>query len=224
MCAMICQLGFNTKPINIEQPYNHTYQPDTAQYVSWLKDLPPIEKIDTPTVTFNTIIPFVLHHEGSRFVHDKSINEVSRRGITLSTYKRYYGKGDYNSIRNLSEAQATAIYKKLFWDANNLDSLIMIGYGKTAAVLFDSGINIGPGRANRLLQKHLHVKRTGLIGSTTLDSLRVTRISDDSLSTLLISCRRSHYSRLIRKNSVYKKYQRGWNNRLDAMEDFTEEI
>lgn len=90
--------------------------------IPWYEDKVILE--DSTFSMFDTVIPFILKHEGSAFVRDMNINEVSRRGITLDTYRQYYGKGNMNSIRNLTEEQATAIYKKLFWDNNNLDSVV----------------------------------------------------------------------------------------------------
>lgn len=183
--------------------------------------------VDEVEPVFDSVIPFVLEHEGSRFVRDTTINEVSRRGITLTTYKQYYGKGDINSIRNLTEEQATAIYKKLFWENHSLDSIVAIGYPKTAIVLMDSQINIGPHRANKFLQRIVAVpyeKRTGRIDSLTLDYIDFVDMSDEDLAKSLIRERRSYYSRLVAKNDVYSKYHRGWNNRLNSMSRFIKEI
>lgn len=173
---------------------------------------------------FDVVIEFVLKHEGDRYVHDLSINEVSRMGITLATYRHYYGKGNSNSIKNITKEEATEIYKNLFWKANNLDSISNIGFTKTAIALMDSEVNIGPNRANKYLQRIIGVKRTGVIDDDTLSKLRDTKITDDDLCSTLIQTRKNFYARLVARDTVYVKYHKGWNNRLDDMKDFVEEI
>ena len=201
-------------------------RPIVVEPIPWYDDDVFIN-IDVVVPMFDTIIPFVLKHEGSRFVHDKTIKEVSRRGITLSTYRSFYGKGNMNSIRYLSEEKAKSIYRKLFWSNNNLDSIVAIGYPKTAAVLMDSEINIGPNRANKFLQRIIALpygKRTGRIDSLTLEYIRILDMTDERLANALLSKRRYYYARLVKKNDVYAKYHRGWNRRLNSMSKFIEEI
>ncbi len=184
--------------------------------------------IDTvKVISFDEVIEEVIKHEGDRFVHDTTINEVSRMGITLSTYRSFYGKGNNNSIRNITKEQATAIYKKLFWDANDLDSIVGLGYSRTATVLMDSEVNIGPYRANKFFQRVLDMPRehqTGVIDSMTLSCLKESVMTDEILYKSLILKRRNYYSRLVQKNAVYAKYHKGWNNRLDNISEFAEEI
>jgi lysozyme family protein len=176
---------------------------------------------------FDSIMSMVLHHEGDRFVYDRDINEISRRGITLQTYQQYYGSGNSNSIRNLSEEQAMEIYKSLFWSYHNLDSIAMIGFPKTAAVLMDSQVNIGPYRANKYLQRKLGVsysERTGRIDSLTISIIKETEISDEELSQSILNQRRYYYSQLVERKPVYQKFYNGWNNRIDSMERFIKSI
>lgn len=200
---------------------DHIFTTDTI--VPWYCDS--VFNNDTLVPMFDSIITMVLHHEGSRFVHDTAINEVSRRGITLAVYRQYYGHGDYNSIRNLTEQQAKDIYESLFWDANNLDSLVLIGYPKTAAVLLDSEVNVGPNRANKYFQRSLGMTNVnGLIDSTTLAYLRESELTDEALSQCIINTRRRFYDRLVANRPVFQRYHRGWNNRLNSMEEFVANI
>jgi len=180
--------------------------------------------IDVVPDMFDVVIEFVLKHEGDRYVYDISINEVSRRGITLETYRHYYGRGDNNSIKNITIAEAKEIYKNLFWKANKLDSISKIGFTKTAIALMDSEVNIGPSRANKYLQYVIGAKPTGVIDKGTLTKLHETKMTDDKMCASLIYMRKRFYARLVAKNSVYSKYHRGWNNRLNDMSDFVEEI
>lgn len=208
--------SYNFNDINVDEfkfelnysEFTNIYKPDTVDIVNG----------------FNNTIPFVLKHEGEAYVHDTSINEVSRRGITLRTYRQYYGKGNNSSIRNITVKQATDIYKSLFWDANNLDSIYNIGFKKTATVLMDSEVNLGPSRANKFLQGILGANKTGVIDTQTLGRLRSTTLTDDAIQSKLVKKRRNYYSRLIKKRNVFAKYQNGWNKRLDAISEYVKEI
>ena len=173
---------------------------------------------------FNEVIGFVLKHEGDRFVDDRSINEVSRRGITLGAYIQYYGRGNNNSIRNITEEQATEIYKHLFWKAHSMDSIANIGFPKTAMTLMDSGVNIGPYRANKYLQLVLGVQLTGSIDERTLSTLRETELTDEQIASRLLQRRSNFYARLVARDSVYQKYHNGWNNRVNDMRELVEAI
>ena len=180
--------------------------------------------IDVVPDMFDVVIEFVLKHEGDRYVHDLSINEVSRRGITLATYRHYYGRGNNNSIKNITVAEAKEIYENLFWKANKLDSISKIGFTKTAIALMDSEVNIGPSRANKYLQYIIGATATGVIDDETLLKLHETDMTDDKMCDALIYMRKRFYVRLVARDTVYSKYHRGWNNRLNDMSNFVEEI
>lgn len=198
---------------------------EDVEMIPWYEEnvLPPRDTVDL----FNIVIPVILKNEGSSYVEDKSINEISKMGITLSAYRAYYKKGNKNSIKNLTSEQARCIYRKLFWEKNKLDSISSIGFPKTATVLFDSEINIGPTRANKYLQRSLGMPSkfcTGRIGEQTLGYLRVTKLTDDELCSKILSKRKLYYSRLVKRNAVYAKYHKGWNRRLRHMAKFVKEV
>jgi len=178
-------------------------------------------------ITFNTIVNFVIAREGTAYVRDYSINEESRMGITTHTYKRYYGHINSSSIKNLTKDQAVAIYKKFYWDANNLDKIAKLGYTKTVATLMDSEVNLGSSRANKMLQKIIGMpynERNGIIDDNTLSYIKKSDINDDSLYIKLIFARKTYYTRLVHKRPVFSKYKTGWFNRLDSIVTFVKEV
>lgn len=215
---------------SIDQPIDHdrgTIIGDTIGDFQWYDENIMIGFTEDTIDLFDIVIPVILHNEGDRYVHDTSINEVSRMGITLATYRQYYGRGNNNSIKTLTSEEAQCIYRELFWNKNNLDSIVNLGYRRTTAVLFDSEINIGPSRANRFFQKSLGMpvsERTGRIDENTISYLKQTDKTDDELCDLVLSERRQYYSRLVRRNSVYARYHRGWNNRIEHMRNFVKEV
>ena len=176
---------------------------------------------------FDSIVEFVIQREGLAYVNDPDINEESRMGITNHTYKRYYGSVNRNSIRNLKKEQAIAIYKKFYWEENNLDTLVQLGFHKTATALMDSEVNLGSYRANKMLQEVIGMERksrNGKIDDATISAIVESKKSDQYMCSQLISKRRFFYVRLVQRKPVFKKYEKGWNNRLDSIGVFVGDV
>jgi lysozyme family protein len=173
---------------------------------------------------FDQTIQFVLKYEGDAFVYNREIGEISKYGITLDTYKEYYGSGDVNSIRNITSEQAIEIYKYKFWYKHNLDMLVFAGYGKTASVMLDSGINIGPYRVNKFIQYIVGVPQTGIIDANTVLAIYNSGHTDEELCKLLLNKRKHHYDLIISRNDDYSRFRNGWNNRIRDITQFIMEI
>jgi len=171
----------------------------------------------------DSVISFVIMCEGNSYVNDPTIKEESRMGITNHAYKAYFGRIDSKSIVNLKKHEAVEIYKYMFWDRNNLDSLVTRGYNASASILMDSEVNIGPYRANKMFQRILGMpesKRTGRIDSLTLLYLDSSELTDEEIYNKMRYTRKTYYKNLVVYNDVYSKYEDGWLNRLDSMDVF----
>jgi len=191
------------------------------------KDLTIFTQKISKDVVFDTVIEFVIRNEGHSYVYDASINEESKMGITSHTFKRYYGYIKPESIKMLTKKQAILIYKKFFWDANNLDDIVELGYMKTVTTLMDSEVNLGSYRANKMFQEILGMplhKRNGIIDDATIMYIKSCNIDDDELYTRLIKKRKDYYTRLVTTKPVYSKYKHGWFNRLDSIVSFVKEV
>lgn len=99
-------------------------------------------------------------------------------GITEAVARRNGYTGD---MRDLPKSEAQRIYRAQYWDILNLDRVSDRSY-PVAHELFDTGVNMGVGRAGRFLQRSLNAlnnKQTifsdiqvdGLIGPGTLAAL-----------------------------------------------------
>src|SRR5271169_1352909 len=89
---------------------------------------------------FKNILAVVLKHEGSAYVQ-KDGSESSRFGILQSTAREFGYKGN---VKNMSRAQAGAIYKKI-WDKSGAASLSY----PLSLVHFDTYVN-SPAAAMKL--------------------------------------------------------------------------
>lgn len=120
--------------------------------------------------TFEAIQPHLFGHEGGFANRPEKADPggPTKYGITIRTLGQWRGRNvTIDDVRNLTRAEARQIYKAQYWDMVRGDRLPA---GLDYAV-FDFGVNSGPGRAARHLQKLLGVSVDGLIGLETLNAL-----------------------------------------------------
>jgi lysozyme family protein len=129
---------------------------------------------------FDVYFPTLLQHEGG-FVDDPADpGGATNKGITMETFracaKRYLGiEPTLENLEALTDAQAAAIYKPLYWDKIRGDE---IEPQELADIVFDFQVNAG-GNASKLLQKVLNdlgaqppLPVDGDIGPGTLAALK----------------------------------------------------
>jgi lysozyme family protein len=135
------------------------------------------------------ILATVLKHEGSAYVHRDGGAESSKFGILQSTAREYGYKGN---IRNITKADAEAIYKKI-WDKSGAASLPY----PLSLVHFDTYVN-SPAAATKLLKK-----------------------SEGNTDSYL-AMRAHRYTRLAElRPAQYGKYLKGWINRVNDLRNIT---
>lgn len=116
-------------------------------------------------------------------------------------------------------------YKNKFWDKLRGDG---IASQEIANELFDTGVNMGVGRAARFLQEGLNllnrngtsyddISVDGDIGSKTIVAMdRLLTLGDEkTLLKLLNLLQGAHYIDFMRRAPVQEKFARGWLNRVE---------
>ncbi|WP_134497668.1 glycoside hydrolase family 108 protein [Microvirga pakistanensis] len=161
--------------------------------------------------SFAKALAFVLRHEGGFSDHPRDPGGATNYGITRETLSRARGQPvSVDDVRHLDIDEASAIYRRFYWDAVRADELPP---GLDLA-LFDLAVNSGPGRAVRLLQQVLGIEADGLIGPITLEAVRNT----DPVEAIrrLTRARLDFLSRLV----TWPVFGRGWRRRvLDAEQE-----
>lgn len=148
--------------------------------------------------------------EGGLVDHPSDPGGITKWGISLRFLRSIKldinGDGIVNGqdIQVLTEEQVAELYHDYFWSKCRCDSLPA---GVDLAV-FDCGVNQGPGRAKRFLQKALKVKVDGKIGPITLAAAN-TANPVELLGEFMVR-RALHYSSLV--NIVV--FGLGWFRRL----------
>lgn len=112
-------------------------------------------------------------------------------------------------------------YEDRYWDVNQLDEFPQA----TANEMFDTGVNMGVGRAARFLQKALNLMNRngdlyddlavdGKLGNASMAALKKAEKDEDVLVTILNTLQGQHYINYMNKNLTQKKYCRGWFRRV----------
>jgi len=151
----------------------------------------------------------VLRYEGTRYtdgIHPYDPGGPTKYGITLATARRFW-KSDATAmdVKNMPLHVALRIYVKRYWNAVRGDDL-PAGPDFTTG---DYAINSGPGRASRVLQAVVGVRRDGVIGKETLAAVGA-RDPDQVIDA--ICDERLAFMKGLR---IWHTYGRGWTRRVE---------
>lgn len=154
---------------------------------------------------FLRALPLVLKHEGGFSNHKDDPGGATNKGITLENYRRYVkSDGSVADLKNITPKEVERVYNLFYWKAVAGDDL-PIGVDYAA---FDFGVNSGPGRAIKFMQKVVGVGQDGAIGPQTLAAIRsmppeilITRLCDDRLAFL-------------KGLSIWATFGKGWGSRV----------
>lgn len=148
---------------------------------------------------------YILASEGGYVDHPKDPGGATNMGITHKTLAAWRGKPVTKAdVKNLTKAEALAIYEAQYWNALGADKLPT---GLDYAVA-DYGISSGPARAVKDLQRVLGVPADGIIGVVTMDAIR-----DRDTAELIdgLTKRRQEFVRGLKNYSTFGK---GWERRI----------
>jgi len=114
---------------------------------------------------FPACLAFTLAAEGGFVDNPADPGGATNMGVTLATLSAWLGRpASVAEVQALSQADAGLIYHAHYWDAVDGDNLP----AGVDLMLFDFGVNAGPGTAARMLQQQLGVAVDGHIGPQTI--------------------------------------------------------
>ena len=126
---------------------------------------------------YDAALARVLKHEGGYSNHPSDPGGATNYGITIANYARFKGRAvTATEMRAMPLSDAKAIYKASYWNALRCDEL-PAGLDYAA---FDYGVNSGPSRAAKVLQRLL-----GLSASGTMANEVIAAVNNTSPSTLV---------------------------------------
>ena len=148
----------------------------------------------------------ILHHEGGYVNHPKDPGGETNLGVTKRVYEEH---GCTKDMKELTVEDVAPIYKKGYWDKMKGDDL---PNGLDLCV-FDFGVNAGPGRAAKFLQKMIGTTVDGGIGPNTLAKVEeyVRENGEHETVKKYQEMRQKYYEQL----STFATFGRGWTRRVE---------
>jgi lysozyme family protein len=171
---------------------------------------------------FEKFIPHVLKWEGGYGDYKEDPGGCTNRGITIDTWRRFgYDKtGDgvitCEDVALITEADAKAIYKKWFWEANGGH---LIHNQKVAEIIIDWVVNSGAGIAIVRVQRILNSMGNNLVTDGIAGIKTITAINKANQSELYKKIwqeRERFYRNLVLARPQMKIFLQGWLNRLNS--------
>lgn len=151
-------------------------------------------------------------HEGGYTNDPRDPGGPTNFGITLKDYRLYINpRGQAEDVRNMTVAQARAIYKSKYWDAMRCDSLPAgVDY-----VMFDYGVNSGIGRAGKVLRRLLGLPdNTGVVTDAVIAA---TLKRDPAELVRAIDAERLAFLKHLKTWPVFGK---GWGRRVAEVDAY----
>lgn len=157
---------------------------------------------------FLKVMPWVFEEEGGYIDHPKDPGGATNLGITHKTLSAWRGRPvTKQDVKNLTKQEAQNIYKSEYWNQVRGDKLPS---GLDYATL-DFGINSGPARGVKELQKIVGVTPDGIVGAQTIAAIQ--KFSIAKLIDLYCDAR----IRYLRGLKTFKTFGKGWLARVERV-------
>lgn len=161
-----------------------------------------------------TIQSFVLASEGGYVDHPKDPGGATNMGITFAVLqawrKRKITKAD---VKALTKAEVLEIYKANYWDVMQCSRLPLgLDY-----MVMDYGVNSGPGRSIKDLQRTVGANDDGVIGAKTI-ALVEAFIKTKGIAALLEAYAMARW-RFMQGLSIFPTFKNGWKTRVWGKQD-----
>ena len=162
---------------------------------------------------FPASLALVLKSEGGFVNHPSDPGGMTNLGVTKKVWEAWVKHPvDEAEMRSLTPELVGPLYKANYWDAVKADDLPR---GVDYAV-FDSAVNMGSGRAAKLLQAALGVTADGSIGRATIAA--ATAADPTELLEAFSLGKEAFYQSL----PTFATFGKGWLNRVAHVQDAAE--
>jgi len=159
------------------------------------------------TDRFSKVLAETLKHEGGWADHPKDPGGATMKGVTLAVYQAFKPGATKQDLRNITDADLKAIYRKGYWDKVRGDDLP----AGVDMVVFDIAVNSGPRRAAEWLQEAVGATVDGIIGDQTVV---LTQRADAASVIDALDKRRDRFYRSL---STWTTFGKGWTSRRLAV-------
>lgn len=157
---------------------------------------------------YNACLAFTLRFEGGWSNHPKDPGGATMKGVIQRVYDGYRQRRGLpkRSVRYIEEQELQSIYRYQYWNTVCGDNLP----AGVDLVVWDFGVNSGPARAIKYLQKALGVKIDGVIGEATLHAIE----QQDPVTLAKKIC--DLRMQFLRSLGTFKTFGKGWTSRVNS--------
>lgn len=164
------------------------------------------------TDAFRECLEITLEFEGGWSDHPHDPGGATMKGVTLATYRAYRPGATKQDLRNITDDEVAAIYRKGYWNAANCDRLAP----GQQLVAFDGAVNSGVKRGVGWLQRALGVATDGAAGpATQAASLAAAR---DKRGAAVVTAACGYRLGFMQSLRIWSTFGRGWARRVARVE------
>jgi lysozyme family protein len=165
------------------------------------------------SAAFDASLPFVLRWEGGYVNHPNDPGGATNKGVTQKVYDSWRSRQglEPRDVRAIEDAEVRAIYEQDYWLPPHCDALER----QLDLVQFDTAVNMGVGRAVRLLQASINCDVDGQFGPATMAAATACDVSQTA--STYCARRERFYRALADANPRMRFFLKGWLNRLNAL-------
>lgn len=157
--------------------------------------------------------PFILKWEGGFANVKNDRGGATNKGITLTTFRAYFGKGKtVDDLKRLTDVQWDYIFLKGFWKPFGADS---IDSQSIANICVDWAWASGTVTAIRQVQSILKVPVDGNVGPKTIEAINTA--NSKALFERIKIGRLQFVDNIVKRDPTQKVFLKGWKNRINAI-------
>lgn len=161
---------------------------------------------------FDLALEELLKHEGGYVNHPRDPGGITNLGVTKRTYEAWKKRPvSEQEMRELTPSKVGPLYYQKYWLPVKAEHLPP----GVALHVFDFGVNAGPRRAIRYLQKAVGVPADGLYGPITKKAVNnyLAKHGDTKLIKRYADLRMKYYRSL----PIFDTFGRGWTRRVNEV-------
>lgn len=163
-------------------------------------------------MAFSEALECILQSEGGFVNHPKDPGGMTNLGVTKRTWEEWTKRpASESEMRGLTQVKVAPLYKVRYWNRVAGDDLPPA----LALCVFDFGVNAGPGRAVKLLQRLVGAVVDGQAGKGTIAAVN-TYVAAHGLPATVKAyqdARKAYYRAL----PTFKHFGKGWLARVDRV-------
>lgn len=161
---------------------------------------------------FQVALHIILNLEKGVVNHPFDHGHLTNLGVTQAIYDEYRTgiKGlPAQEVTQITKEEAIDLYRCMFWEPSACPFL----HWRLALLHFDTAVQRGPVKANRMLQEVVGARPVdGIIGPKTLGVIAIAE--EESILRNYLVDRERHYMRRIEEEPSQAAFKNGWMNRL----------